>query len=76
MNRETLEKINSKLKNLDGLNRILELKGSVCLTISVDDAGRKGYFSTSAELENIKPILVAYHDQTKQELKELGYEGD
>ena len=76
MNRATLEKIQDTLITVDGLSKMLALKGSVSfnLSYSIPNEGREHFISTSVSLKRIKPILVSYHKQLKQELKDLGFE--
>jgi len=79
MNRETLEKINSKLVDVDAIEKILSLDDSFSVNVSYNythdmKSGNKAYVSFNARMPCIRPLIIAYNEQLKKELKDLGFE--
>ena len=77
MKRSTLEKINTGMKDIDALSQILALSDEYSVGVQYHIPNTQKHFvSVSARMPLIRPILVAYQEQLKKELTELGFEED
>jgi len=72
MNKETFEKIISKRKVLNGLKSLLDLEGSVSITLSGKDTSNECRIRTTVDLD--RSIIDEYCNVLKQELKDLGFD--
>jgi hypothetical protein len=78
MNRETLDKINELINQLERVNSVLKQEGIHWVTVKRTDENCYGTecFQGSIELEYklVEPLVKAQQEELISKLKDLGYE--